>query len=416
MSTSQPRRTPLYERHVSLGAKIVDFAGWGMPIQYAGGIVEEHLATRRRAGLFDVSHMGRFRIRGPEAAVLLDRALTNDAGSLAVGRAQYTLIPTDGGGAVDDAFLYRLERELYLLVVNAANRDRDWQALASAARGLSAVRLEDASEELAMISIQGPDSPQLLGRAWGAALPGELRTAERNTILEATVEGVPLLAARTGYAGEPLGYELLMPAGQAGAHWDRLVAAGATPVGLGARDTLRLEAGLPLYGHELGTDPEGGEIPIYACPQARLGVRLSVRKVEMCGRVALERQAAAWRRLRAGDAGGAEVLRRLVRQMTLTEPGVARAGCRILDASGKQTIGWVTSGTVVPTWIFAGPEGQEAPTDNSRRRSALLGLVDATVPVGSPVKVEVRGRPVGAVLVPRLLDTGSLPYARPAGA
>lgn len=405
-------RTPLYDRHLSLGAKVVEFAGWEMPIQYATGIVEEHLQTRREAGLFDVSHMGRFGVRGPGALAFLDASLTNDARALAPGKAQYTLVPTDSGGVLDDAFLYHVAHEEYLLVVNAGNRSRDWERLREGASGFRGVTLEDRSEELAMISVQGPRSPEVLEGVHGGPLPEGVRTSARNTVWRLSLAGAPAVAVRTGYAGEPLGFELMLPARVAGELWDLLVHSGATPVGLGARDTLRLEAGLPLHGHELGQSADGSEIPAFACAQARLAVSLASHKEAVRGRAALALQEAAWRRIRSGDRGGADVLPRLVRQMTLLEPGVARSGARILDAEGSQ-IGLVTSGTVVPVWVFQGAGQAAHRTEVSGKRAALLGLVDSSVGVGQSVGVEVRGKVLPGLVVSRLLDARVPPYAQP---
>ena len=395
------------------GARIVDFAGWDMPVQYPTGIVEEHLATRAACGLFDVSHMGRFAVRGSDAAAFLDTALTNDARSLAVGKAQYTLLPTETGGALDDAFLYRVAPEEYLLVVNAGNRERDWARLAADAARFPGAVLEDRSEALAMLSVQGPRSPDVLASALGRPLPEALRASARNTVWHIEVAGLPVVAVRTGYAGEPLGFELMVPAASAGVVWDLIVSSGALPVGLGARDTLRLEAGLPLYGHELGMDAEGKEIPILACPQARGSVCLAPGKALLCGAPSLAAQKVAWARIKAGSRGGESALPRLVRQMTLIDPGVARAGSRVLDASGDRHLGWVTSGTVVPSWIFEGEGGSARPSRESEKRSALLGLLDSSIGVGERVGVEVRGRLLAAVVVPRLLDARIPPYARP---
>ena len=414
--------TPLHDLHVALGAKMVDFAGWEMPIQYPGGIVEEHLRTRREAGLFDVSHMGRFRVRGAEAAALLDRVLTNEASSLRTGRAQYTLFPTATGGAVDDAFLYRLADEDFLLVVNASNRERDWERLSEEAKRFRRATAQDQTFELAMVSLQGPRSRDVLESARRGALEETVRSSPRNTIWTISLAGMELLAARTGYAGEPQGFELLVPAGKAGEVWDLLSRSGAVPVGLGARDTLRLEAGLPLYGHELGTDPEGKEIPIYSCPQARGCVSFASHKSSLPGHASLERQAAAWKVIReanaAGGAGGVTSsakgeLPRLLRQMTLLEPGVARSGARVMDAGGSRQLGWVTSGTVVPCWIFEGEGSAARITDRSDKRSALLALVDSAARVGDRVKIEVRGKLLDALIVPRLLDSSVPPFVRP---
>ena len=296
------RRTPLYDRHVAAGAKLVDFAGWEMPVQYPAGIIAEHLATRRAAGLFDVSHMGRFVLGGRGAVPFLQHVLTNNCEALDPLQAQYTIVPTETGGAVDDAYLYRFVEDEFLLVVNAANREKDWEHFERFAGDFDDLRLEDRSEEIAMLALQGKTARETLaGLLASGRLPEPLRN-ELSIVTLRTGEGaVEVRIGRTGYTGEPLCFELFVAAGAAPALWDALVAAGAEPVGLGARDTLRLEAGLPLYGHELGLDPEGNEIPIMSCPLAPFAVSFSPRKGDYVGRDALARQHRAYGRILVRD-------------------------------------------------------------------------------------------------------------------
>ncbi len=401
------RRTPLYARHLALGAKIVEFGGWDMPVQYPEGILQEHLATRRGAGLFDVCHMGRFRVRGRGALGLLERALSNDAAALQSGRAQYTMIPDEQGGARDDAYLYCLGEADYLLVVNAANRAADWEYLRPLAARAADAELRDASEELAMLSLQGPHSARLLAELLGA---GALPEAGRNRLRAVSaVGGTTVIAASTGYAGEALGFELFLPAGLAVPTWDRLVSLGAVPVGLGARDTLRLEAGLPLYGHELGADPEGRPIPIFACPLARFAVSLQAAKGEFAGKTALTRQQAALRGFRGGDFSRLSDLPRRIRLLELRGPGVARQGCAV-SWKGRPA-GWVTSGTVAPFWVF--PQSAAGPSEASGKRAVAMALLDSPIPDQAVVEVDIRGKGVEALVAPRLLRTDSQPYARP---
>jgi len=401
-------RTVLHDRHLAGGAKMVEFAGWQMPSQYATGIVAEHLLTRRSAGLFDISHMGRFLISGRGSLPFLQHVCTGDAAALRPGQAQYTMIPDAHGGAIDDAYLYRLEAEEYQLVVNAANREKDGSHLQSLLPGFPAVTCRDQTDEVAMLSLQGPASPRILHSVLGeAALP----EPGRNRLTRLSWDGAALQVARTGYTGEPLGFEVFVPAQKAGPLWDAFTAAGAAPIGLGARDTLRLEAGLPLYGHELGADPGGAGIPIFACPLARFAVSLSPRKGQFIGRSALERQAAARRRIANRDFADQEPLPRLVRLFALLAEGVARQGAAVFHR-GRQA-GWVTSGTMAPYWIFAAGEQGGEITNRSAKRAIGMALVDSTIDQATEVEIEVRGRRLSACTVPRLLNSQTPPYARP---
>ena len=280
------KRTQLYDVHVAAGAAMVDFSGWEMPIEYPGKIVSEHLCTRSMCSLFDVSHMGRILVDGAEAVPFLQHVLTSDVSAIAVDQAQYTIIPNAHGGAVDDAYLYRFEEKRYLLVVNAANTDRD---LAHLERQIGAfdARMTVITGDYAAIAVQGPKSDEILQVLTG----GEAVTApKRNALRSLNFEGRSVHVARTGYTGEPLSYEVYIRSEEAVWLWNRLIELGAKPAGLGARDTLRLEACLPLYGHEMGADPEGKEIPIFAVPLARFAVSFAEHKGNFLGREALERQ------------------------------------------------------------------------------------------------------------------------------
>jgi aminomethyltransferase len=404
------KRTPLFERHVALGARMVEFGGWEMPIQYPTGIVEEHLRTRRHAGLFDVSHMGRFVFRGSGALPLLQNVLTNNAAALMPGRAQYTVIPTPTGGALDDAYLYCLGDADYLLVVNASNRQKDWDFLHGQARGIAGLEMHDRSEELAMLSLQGPESRRIL-----LALIAEDMLPEpgRNNLCPARIDGVSLTIARTGYTGDPLGFEFFLPSDAAGRFWDRLLALGASPIGLGARDTLRLEAALPLYGHELGTDPEGREIPLFASPLARFAVSFSALKGNFIGRGPLERQFAAYRSILTGrrDPGAAAVLPRLERPVCLLDPGIARQGSELFAAG--TAVGWITSGTMAPYWVFTGDGVHSAPGERTDKRAIGIALLDSAVAVRQAVQIDVRGKRIRGLVVPYNLRSEAAPYARP---
>jgi aminomethyltransferase len=396
-------RTPLHDRHVALGAKMVDFAGWHMPVSYPTGVIAEHLATRRSAGLFDISHMGRFSIDGPKTSGLLQRVLSNNVAALDVGQAQYTFITTETGGAIDDAYLYRLHTDEYLLVINAANRERDMAHLAA-----QAVTIIDQSEQLAMLSLQGPESRDLLLNLLEA---GSLPEPRRNQLSRATIAGRELILARTGYTGEPLCFEVLTTPEHAALVWDLLVEEGAVPCGLGARDTLRLEAALPLFGHELGTDLEGREIPLFSCLLAAFAVSFSVPKGGFLGRAALLRQQTAYRRILTRDYSLLADLPRFTQPVAVTERGVARAGSPVFRDG--HLVGWVTSGTMVPYWKTEGEGLGSVFSDDHDLRSICLAYLDSDVVTDNRLTIEIRGKAVEAVVVPYHLRSDAPPYARP---
>jgi aminomethyltransferase len=414
-------RTPFHEQHVAAGARMVDFGGWEMPVQYPAGIIAEHLATRSGAGLFDVSHMGRFVLRGPGSAGFLQHTLSNNAEALDLLQAQYTIIPTSSGGAVDDAYLYRFTEHEYLLVVNASNRIKDREHLHEHLAGFPDVEISDETGEIAMLALQGKASRDILnGLMDGGALPEPLRNRLSIVTLRLPGDGglVEARIARTGYTGEPVCFELFVPAGDGPALWDALVGAGAAPVGLGARDTLRLEAGLPLYGHELGLDPEGIETPIMSCPLAIFAVSFSSRKGDYVGRAALERQHRAYARIIQRDFSLLEDLPRLTRPLAVTGRGIAREGAAVLAGrddkrfgSGAQ-LGWVTSGTAVPFW---GQEGEglcSLQTEEHHLRSIALAYLDSRVLEDDEVEIDIRGRSIPGLVVPHHLRSDAPPCAR----
>ncbi len=230
-------RTPLYERQVALGARMVPFAGWEMPVQYTG-VIQEHRAVRADAGVFDVSHMGELEVEGPRAHELLQGLLSNDLDRIEPGQAQYTLLTNERGGIVDDLIAYRLEPLRYLLVVNAANREADFRWLKE--REVSGSDVRDVSDEYGLLAVQGPRAIERLG----------LPPARAFTFAETSVDGIEVMANRTGYTGED-GCELLCMAEDAPALWDAVLARGVVPCGLGARDTLRLEVCYPLHGNDI---------------------------------------------------------------------------------------------------------------------------------------------------------------------
>lgn len=351
------RRTPLAAAHRALGARLVEFAGWEMPVQYAG-IRDEHLAVRTRAGLFDVSHMGEVELRGPQALAACQRATANDVGRLADGQAQYSLLVRPDGGLVDDIIVHRLSADRVMICVNASNRDADLAYLREHARGAEVV---DVSDETALLALQGPRATAILAPLTGVALAA----LPRFCFATGTVAGRRALVAHTGYTGED-GWELYCAAADAEALWAALLEAGTphgvAPAGLGARDTLRLEAALPLYGHELGPDTTPFE--------ARLGWVVRLDKGEFVGREAL-RQARA-----AGP-------RRCLVGLETAPSGIPRADYPILDAAGTR-VGTVTSGTKSPTL----------------GKGIALGYVEPSASaLGTALAVEVRGRAVAAEVV-----------------
>jgi aminomethyltransferase len=316
--------TPLLDRHRALKAKIVEFGGWLMPLQYTG-ILEEHRAVRERAGLFDLSHMGELYVEGPEAGAALARSVVSDPTALAVGRAQYSMICQQDGGVIDDLIIYRLAAERFLVVANAANAGVVSDTLAERMTGARAV-LDDGSFATALVAIQGPLAAGILAPHTGV----DLASIRYYGIRAGEVDGVPALIARTGYTGED-GFELFVDAAAGARIWDALLSAGApdglVPVGLGARDTLRLEAGMPLYGNELDR---------YTNPiEAGLGrvVRLD-KDVDFVGRAALERV----------TADGP--LKRLI-GIVVRGRGIARHGHPL--RAGDRRTGSVTSGAPSPT-------------------------------------------------------------------
>ena len=403
-------RTVFYDRHVALGAKMVEFFGWEMPIFYPTGIVKEHLATRKAAGIFDVSHMGRFIIRGTGALKFLQYVLSNNAEALDIREtgAQYTLIPNNTGGAVDDAYLYRFVEDEYLLVVNGANREKDWNHFQSLLNDFDNVELTDRTKELAMLSLQGPGSRKILAEIIHS---GQLPAPMRNAVSIVTISGVRVKVARTGYTGEPLCFELFADRADGPMLWDLIMAKGATPVGLGARDTLRLEAALPLYGHELGQDPEGQEIPVFAFPLSKIAVSFSPLKGEFLGRAELVRQQEAFKKIIFRDYALIKDLPRVSKPIAVAGRGVAREGAKVFK--GSKHIGYVTSGTMVPMWSVAGQGLESKQIDQHQLRSICLGYIDSDIVENEKVTIEIRGKLVEAVVVPFHMRSEAPPFSRP---
>jgi aminomethyltransferase len=347
VSTVELRRTPLYEAHLAAGAKLVPFAGWEMPIQYSS-IKAEHLAVRHGVGVFDVSHMGQIQTHGPQALERLQRLSSNDVSAMADGGAQYSLLCREDGGVLDDLFSYRLSAENFLTVTNAANHTRDLAWFESHGEEFAA-EVTDRAEDFAMLAVQGPKARELLSGLTTDRLP------PRFHIAPLTIAGQSLLAAGTGYTGED-GLELLIDPDGALAVWSALLGAGAAPVGLGARDTLRLEACFHLYGNDLSEDrdPIGAGLG-WACKEA----------TDFIGAEAIAAVRAA---------GPAE---KLV-PFAMTGPGIARQGNAVLAAPGhpEANAGVVTSGTFSPCL---------------ERGIGMAYVSPEAAAVSTPLQIDVRG-------------------------
>ena len=364
------KRTALFDWHVLEGGRMVDFAGWELPVFYKMGAIEEHHATRRSVGLFDIDHMGQFEVAGPDAAALIDRILSSDTSSLTDGQAKYGVLCNNEGTVIDDVIVYRMEQDRWLVVVNAANRDSDFVWIAKHAADFDAT-LADRSDALAMIAVQGPNAVALIDSLVGI----DLTTLERFSMTSAELLGANVLIARTGYTGED-GVELYID-GDVVDVWTGLIAHGAetgievAAIGLGARDSLRFEPGYPLYGHELSTDINPFE--------ARL--KWAVDLVDEAGN---DRSFIGADALRAiGEAG---ITRRL-EAITMIDKGVPREGSVVFDADGNE-LGEVVSG------MFA-------PTLDAFACHAFLPLGSAAV--GTELSIDIRGRRKAAVVAKRPL-------------
>jgi len=400
-------RTPLYDLHHKAGAQLVEFGGWEMPIQYADGIIKEHLACRTRAGLFDVSHMGRLFFKGQKAQAFLQHVLTNNAAALDIGQSHYTLIQNPQGGAIDDAYLYRFDPDQFLLVVNAANREKDVAHFKTHLAQFPGVIMEDNTHETAMISLQGPAAKSVL---LSLLTDGRLPEPARNNLSRAKVKKIPVDIARTGYTGEPLGFELFTPRDSAAELWSLLMERGAIPVGLGARDTLRLEAALPLYGHELGTDPDGNQIPIFASRLSKFAVSFSPLKGDFIGKAALAEQFDAFSTVAKNRGDITPALPRVISPVAVTGKGIAREGYKIFIKDRQ--VGWITSGTMVPYVCGQGEGLMGEFAEDPKRRALALGLLDADIPEGASLEIEIRKKRCPAVVVPYHMRSEAPPHVR----
>lgn len=354
--------SPLHERHLALGAKMADFGGWDMPIEYpGGGVVAEHTAVRERVGIFDVSHLGKASVRGEGAVDFVNRCFTNDLRRIGVGQAQYTMCCAESGGVVDDLIQYVRAEDDVFLIPNAANTAEVVALLTAAAP--AGMAITDEHREFGIIAVQGPLSDEVLDALGLPTGHDYMRFEQASWTPPGDGAPVPMTVCRTGYTGER-GYELVVPWASTGQVWDALVEAmtplGGMPCGLGARDTLRTEMGYPLHGQDLSLEIS----PV----QARSGWAVGWKKEQFWGREALLAEKAA------GPA-------RISWGLEVTGRGIPRAHCTVLR--GEEPIGEVTSGTFSPT----------------RREGIALALLEPTVEAGDEVTIEVRGRGIPARVV-----------------
>jgi len=358
-SPEGPRKTPLFEAHVAAGAKMVDFAGWRMPVSYSG-VIDEHLAVRTRAGLFDVSHMGEVEIRGPQALEFLQRLTCNNVARLRPGRAHYNALLTPAGTFVDDLLIYALDGGAFMVVLNAGNARKDIDWLREHATAFD-VDVADVSDVWALLSIQGPRARETLSPLVEASIDA-LRYYR---FVHATVQGAECIVSRTGYTGED-GFEIYVPVADASRLWGELLARGeehgVSPVGLGARDTLRLEAKMALYGNDIDETT--------TVLEADLGWIVKLDKGDFIGRDVLERQTTEG------------VPSKLVGFEMLGRP-IARHGHEVVE--GGRGVGRITSGTHSPTL---------------KKNIGLAYLPTDRTEHGTEFDVEIRGRTEKAVVVP----------------
>ena len=352
------QKTPLYDRHVAAGGKIVPFAGYMLPVQYPAGVIAEHMAVRQKAGLFDVSHMGEVVISGPDALANLHRIFTNDFTSMVDGRVRYSPMCYDDGGVVDDLIVYRFGPEEYYVVVNASNRHKDVAWIKEHLTG--DVQFRDISDDTAQIALQGPRSLEILKKITNESdIPKKYYTFKNGV----SVGGYSCLLSQTGYTGES-GYELYCRPEDAPGLWDALLEAGREegliPCGLGARDTLRLEASMPLYGHEM----DETITPL----EAGLDFGVKMQKTDFIGKAGIEAKLPLTR-MRVG--------------LKMTGRGIAREHCPVFDG-GKQ-VGETTSGSHCP---YLG-------------EALAMALIDIDhTEIGTALEVEVRGKRIACEIIP----------------
>jgi len=356
---SQPKRTPLYDEHVKSGGKIVEFGGFEMPVQYKG-IIEEHNTVREQAGLFDVSHMGEIEVKGPDAKKFIQKLITNDLEKIEPGKVLYSPICYENGGTVDDLLVYCFNWEHFWLVVNASNTEKDWQWF-NEQKGTEDIELTNISEDIAQLALQGPKAQEILQLITSL----DLKEIKFFRFQEGEVNGSHCVVSRTGYTGED-GFEIYLKADEVIALWQELLAKGTplglAPIGLGARDTLRFEAGLPLYGHELSPDIS----PL----EAGLGIFVDLKSdADFIGKKALVSQKE-------------EGLKRKKVGIEMEDRGIPREG--YLIQKDGQEIGFITSGSFSPTL-------------GKNLGMALIDINEAQL--GNTVSVMIRNRPCKATVI-----------------
>jgi len=363
MSSNELKQTPLYQAHLDLGGKMVDFGGWNMPVQYTAGVIEEHMRTRTKAGLFDVSHMGEFWVEGEDAIPFVNRLTTNDVTKLVDGQAHYSALTNENGGVVDDLLVYRFDQDKLLLVVNASTTEKDWDWITSH-KGDENITLTNVSADYCQIAVQGPLGKIILEKLTET----DLDDIKYYHFTTGIVDGVDSIISRTGYTGED-GFEVYAAADKARQLWDKLLDAGyygtengILPAGLAARNTLRLEAGMSLYGHELGDTIT----PL----EANLGWITKLQKGPFTGsdKIAAQKEKGLERRLVGFE---------------MTDRGIARDDFDVYIDGNK--VGYVTSGS-------------PAPFLQKNIGMAFVPLEFANV--GQEIKIDVRGKQLSAVVVP----------------
>ena len=362
MSSENLKKTPLNEAHRALGGKMVDFGGWDMPVQYKAGVIEEHMATRTRSGLFDVSHMGEIWVEGEDAILFVNRITTNDVTKLVDGQAHYSALTNESGGVVDDLLVYRFDQDKLLLVVNAGTTDKDWAWITSHKKDEN-ITLTNASADYCQIAIQGPDAIGILQKLTDTKLD-EIKYYHFAT---GKVDGVESIISRTGYTGED-GFEVYADAKYAERLWNKLLETGSygteggiLPAGLAARNTLRLEAAMSLYEHELNDEIT----PL----EAGLGWITKLPKGDFIGREPLQKQK---------DAG----IKRKIVGFEMKEPGIARDGFDVYV--GDEKVGGVTSGSPAPFL---------------KKNIGLAMLPVEFANEGQEIRIDIRGKKVGAEVV-----------------